>query len=254
MRTEKNAGLRSDDSIFNGDVICQQHKKGYRFSIDAVLVAHFLTPTKKSAIFDAGTGCGIIPLILMYRWKERIISIDALEIQPRLKQLAENNFCLNGVSNTCHAIEGDISSVLKRLSPEQYEHTICNPPYYKVNSGRQSVDSEVQIARHQLNGTIFDFAKGCSAVLKNRGTAVFIYPAELSVELFNALTESRLEIKRLQYVYSYPGNTDGAVLVLVECMKNGGGGVKVLPPFFIYNEKDGDYSTEMQHLYQQDRK
>ncbi|WP_163336696.1 tRNA1(Val) (adenine(37)-N6)-methyltransferase [Desulfopila sp. IMCC35008] len=254
MSTDNNRGIRTDDSIFDGDVICRQHKNGYRFSIDSVLVGHFLTPTNKSVIFDAGTGCGIIPLILMYRWKERIASIDALEIQPRLKQLADTNFRLNGISNKCHTIEGDISAVLQVLTPEQYDHTICNPPYYKVNSGRQSGDSEARAARHQLNGTISDFTKGCSAVLKNRGSAVFVYPAELSVELFEALAKTRLEIKRLQYVYSYPGNGEGAVLILVECIKNGGSGLKVLPPFYIYSEKNGEYSAEMKCLYQQEPK
>lgn len=254
MSIDNDAVVRTDDSLFNGDVICRQHQTGYRFSIDAVLVAHFLTPIKNAAIFDAGTGCGIIPLILMYRWKDRISSIDAMEIQPRLKQLAEENFYLNRMTDSCHAVEGNIATVLKKLSPEQYDHTICNPPYYKINSGRQSGDSEVKVARHQLNGTIADFAKGCSAVLKNRGSAVFIYPAELSVELFKALDEARLEMKRLQYIYSYPDKGEGAVLVLVECIKNGGSGVQVLSPFYIYDEKNGEYSQEMKRLYLQEIK
>lgn len=251
MSNDTTVDVITDDSIFNGAVTCRQYKTGYRFSIDAILAAHFLNPSKNCKIFDAGTGCGIIPLILMHRWKERIISIDCLEIQPRLRQLAQENFRLNDLSDICHAQDGDITSVLKIQSPEKFDHTICNPPYYKTDAGRQSENLEAKTARHQLNGTIFDFAKGCSAVLKNRGSAVFVYPAELSVELFKALADARLEIKRLQYVYSYPHKDEEGVLVLVECIKNGGSGVKILPPFYIYNEKNGSYSREMMRLYEQ---
>jgi tRNA1(Val) A37 N6-methylase TrmN6 len=38
-------------------------------------------------------------------------------------------------------------------------------------------------------------------------------------------------------------------MVVVSAVKNGGKGVQVLPPFYIYRQKNGDYSPAMQRLY-----
>ena len=69
------------DRFFNGRLLLIQSKDGYRFSIDAVLLSDFATVKKGDLIVDLGTGCGIIPLILLitkpaarvYGWKYRKI-------------------------------------------------------------------------------------------------------------------------------------------------------------------------------------
>ncbi len=38
-------------------------------------------------------------------------------------------------------------------------------------------------------------------------------------------------------------------LVLIEAVKNGGKGSEILPPFYIYDHKEGDYSEAMQKMY-----
>jgi tRNA1(Val) A37 N6-methylase TrmN6 len=50
-------------------------------------------------------------------------------------------------------------------------------------------------------------------------------------------------------VYSYPED-DRARLVLVDAVKNGGEGLLLLPPMFIYACADGPYSREMEQLYE----
>jgi tRNA1(Val) A37 N6-methylase TrmN6 len=62
------------------------------------------------------------------------------------------------------------------------------------------------------------------------------------------MEKNRLIAKRLQPVYSYPEDTR-ARLVMVEAVKNGGQGVHLLPPFYIYDFSDGPYSQEMLALY-----
>ena len=56
-------------------------------------------------------------------------------------------------------------------------------------------------------------------------------------------------MKRMQTVYSYPGKESEARLVLVEALKNGGDGMRVESPLYIYSEKDGEYSQELQAMY-----
>lgn len=239
----------TEDTLFDGALTCLQFRDGYRFSVDAVLAAHFREVPEHSKILDIGSGCGIIGLIMMYRWSDRISLLCGLELQPQLKVLAEKNFSLNGFSDKCRVKKGSITDALQLFKPESFTHVVCNPPFYRVSTGRQSGHDESRLARHQISADINDYAKGSAALVKNGGTVVFIYPAEQSIELFHALVSNNLAIKRLQFVYSYPEPEQDAKLVLAECRKNGGPGTRIMNPFYIYSCKNGDYTSEMQALY-----
>ena len=75
-----------------------------------------------------------------------------------------------------------------------------------------------------------------------------MYPAVRGISLFHEMRRHGLEPKRLQVVYSYPGSE--ARLLLVEAVKGGGEELSIAPPFYIYEEKDGDYSAEMAQWYE----
>ena len=70
------------DTFFHGKIRITQDRIGYRFSIDAVLLAHFADPRSGDRVLDLGTGCGIIPLILAYRQPQ--ITIYGVEVQTEL--------------------------------------------------------------------------------------------------------------------------------------------------------------------------
>ena len=62
--------LRPNESIdrfMDGRIRLVQSRAGYRFSIDAILLSEFVTIKKGDVVADIGTGCGIIPLILLDR-------------------------------------------------------------------------------------------------------------------------------------------------------------------------------------------
>jgi tRNA1Val (adenine37-N6)-methyltransferase len=241
----------SEDSLFAGELICRQHRHGYRFSIDAILAAHFCPPAQRARVLDLGAGSGVISLIVQYRYGRNIEQIIGLEIQPQLVQLAETNFRLNGYQDKCRCLEGNVCHIDQILPPDSFDQVICNPPFYQSGSGRQSEDEESRLARHQISATLAQFVTAAAFVVKNGGTAVLIYPAEQLAELANQLAVARLEMKRVQFIYNYPGaGNSTAQRVLVKCLKNGGRGVQVLPPFYVYTKKNGAYSDEMQQLYQ----
>lgn len=238
------------DSMFSGAVVCRQFQDGYRFSIDAVLAAHFRTPAKGETVLDLGAGCGIISLIMMYRWGDRIARIVAFEYQPQLCTLIHENFRRNGLEAKCGCVQGDVKHILTKLAPESFSLVVCNPPYYRPDRGRQSRGDECSLARHQIAADLHDFTRAAAATVKNGGTVVFIYPAAHFSALSDALLRAHLEIKQLRFVYSYPDGSAEASLVLVKCTKNGGRCLKVASPFYIYEQKNGNYSAEMRQLYE----
>lgn len=237
------------DTLFNGEVICSQHSNGYRFSIDPVLLAHFTQPKEGARILDLGTGCGIICLILAYRMENGAKNIQAIEIQKDLANLAQQNVSANHLDESIKIIKGDLKNILSYYSAESFENVYCNPPFYELGAGRINTVDEIVKARHQVLANLGDVVQACSKVVINKGAVSLIYPAENVHSLMYSLHKHRLTLKRIQFIYSYPESDKPAKLVLVEAVKNGGKGSQVLPPFYIYSEKNGEYSQQMQYLY-----
>jgi tRNA1Val (adenine37-N6)-methyltransferase len=242
----------SCDTLFSGRVHCLQHQAGYRFSVDAILAAHFSPPSSGATVLDLGSGCGVIALICLYRWREQIASVSCLELQPGLAALAARNRDMNGFGEKMKVVQGDLRNILNFFPAESFAQVICNPPSYKKNSGRPCQDQESFIARHQVHCSLAEVVGAAAAVVKNRGKVVFVYPATGLNSLFSALHQYHLVPKRLQIIYSYPDAAAPARLVLVEAIKNGGEGVRILAPFYIYERRLGAYSAEMQRLYDPD--
>jgi tRNA1(Val) A37 N6-methylase TrmN6 len=237
------------DTLFDGKLICWQPLAGYRFSIDSVLVSHFAKIKNNEKILDLGTGSGIIGLILLFRHSEKISSLVGYDIQKNLIDIARKNSHENGFQQIFKVIHGDVADTRTRLDPESFSLVISNPPFFLPGSGRISISQEKQIARHQSDLTLLRFVDSAAYCVKNKGKVVLVYPAEFSCELFEMMRSRRIEPKRIQFVYSYPGDQSEAKLLLVEGIKNGGRGQKILSPFYIYDSRNGSYSRQMLKMY-----
>ncbi|MFC1523424.1 tRNA1(Val) (adenine(37)-N6)-methyltransferase [Thermodesulfobacteriota bacterium] len=236
------------DSLFSGRLTCRQPARGYRFSIDSVLLAHFIRPRSGDAVLDLGAGCGVISLILAYRYSN--ISLIALEIQSRLSQLIRHNVSSNAFENRIQVIEGDMQQINSLVEPGRFDWVVCNPPYRKVASGRVNSTKEQAVARHEIRADLSQVVAAISYSLRTRGRLAVVYPARRAASLITALKANGLEPKRLQMVHSYPGG-EGR-LVLVEALKGGGEELNIQAPLYIYEEVDGDYTREMLEMFGND--
>lgn len=237
------------DTLFEGRLNCWQNKEGYRFSIDSVLLAHFCLHWKDAKILDIGCGSGILSLILMYRNSKNILNINGLEYQEQLVQLARLNVKENNFDGKITITHGDFNRAKSLFDAEVFSHVICNPPFYPEGSGRISSNKEAYFARHQQKNALENLTAAIALVLKNRGVAAMIYPSDRFTEMLAQLIERRLQPKTLRFIYSYPEARE-ASLVLIECRKNGGRGCSVLSPLCIYKRKNGDYTDEVEGMYQ----
>ncbi|MGV1099692.1 tRNA1(Val) (adenine(37)-N6)-methyltransferase [Thiovibrio sp. JS02] len=245
MDSSEAVGEQSFDTLFAGRLHCRQHRRGYRFSVDAVLLAHFLVPKKNDRILDLCAGCGVVALILAHRWPEA--RLTALDVQPRLAELIRINSAENGFAERIQVVEGDCRRMGGLLPAGGFDCLVCNPPYRKVAGGRRNLLTEQAVARHEILADLAAVVRAAAFALKTRGRAAFVYPASRAAGLLACLVEHGFAPKRLQVVHSYPG--DIGRLVLVEAVKNGGEGMNILPPFHVYEEKGGDYTTGMAACY-----
>ena len=239
----------TSDSLFGGRLECYQYKDGYRFSIDSVLLSHFVIPRKNERILDLGAGCGVIGLVLLYRHAGKNIHVTGLEKQKGLVSIARRNIRANGFDHQFHLAEGDVTDINTIFTPESFSLVISNPPFFLKHSGRLSKNMETLTARHQQETTLSGFLQAAASCLKNRGRFIMIYPAGSLSTLFSELNRKKLEPKRARFVYSYPESSYGARLVLIETVKNGGDGLRLEAPLYVYQHKNGPHTDEIMNMY-----
>jgi tRNA1Val (adenine37-N6)-methyltransferase len=230
------------DTLFDGRLKIRQKKEGYRFSIDALLLSHFAELRPKDRVIDLGTGCGVIPLILIFRRKAE--AVIGVEVQPSLAELARQNVSLNRFSSKIEIWERDF----KDLAGERgiFDCVLCNPPYRRRGSGRVNPQEEKALARHEINATLEDVLQAAHHLLKNKGRFCSIYPASRTADLFQGLRRFHLEPKRVQFVHSR--SQEDARLVLVEALKEGKTQIKVLSPFILYDSQN-QYTVQGRELF-----
>jgi tRNA1Val (adenine37-N6)-methyltransferase len=246
LKSDNPARPCSTESLFAGHLLCRQHSRGYRFSHDPVLLAHFCKPSPAERILDLGTGCGIIALVIAYRWPG--VSLTCLEVQTALVALARSNVELNDLTDRVRVVAGDLKEVGRQLPAASFDRVVCNPPYFQTGAARPNPEPEQAIARHEIMASLDDVIKAVVWLLAEGGKVDFVYPAGRADELLNTLKINDCAPVRLREVYSYPGGP--CRLVLVEAVKGGGAGLELSPPLSVQDGPGGAYTSEMAGFYE----
>lgn len=228
------------DTLFNGRLRILQARKGYRFSLDAVLLADFACDDSSKKIADLGTGNGVIPMILTFR--NPTVSILGVEAQEGLAERARRNVELNNLAQRIKIIHGDVRAISRIAVAESFDAAVCNPPYRHPGSGRVSPSAEKKIARHEIMGALKDFLAAGTYLLRHSGRMSLVYPAVRAVDLLAGMRGAGLEPKRLRFVHSQ--REAEASLILAEGVKGGRSGAKIMPPLIIY-ESGKRYTAEV---------
>jgi tRNA1Val (adenine37-N6)-methyltransferase len=232
------------DEILGGGLRIIQKKSGYRFSIDALLLAHFVFLKEGEDCIDLGTGSGIIALILATRHRRgRILGID---IQEEVVAMARRSVEMNRFAGRVEIRPGDVRHPETLCAPVSFDAAVFNPPYRRLRSGRISTDPGKAVARHEVEATAGDFLGAAGHALRDGGRAYAIYPAKRMVGMISRMRAARIEPKRLQIVHSRPGGR--GEFILVEGVKGGREEMAVLPPLYIYGEGNG-YTAEMAAIF-----
>lgn len=232
------------DSFFNGSIQVKQNRSGYRFSMDAVLLAWYADPNSDDTILDLGTGCGIIPMILAYRHPE--VNIYGIEVQSELANIANLNITENGMEDQITILWKDMKTLKHEDISGPVDLAISNPPFRKSTSGRINPNQQRAIARHEIKTTLNDVLETARRMLKTSGRLVMIYPATRMTDILTQMRSSGIEPKSIRMVHSAK-NTEGK-MILVEGKKGGHSGLKIGSPLIIYQE-NGSYSDEVKKIF-----
>ena len=221
-----------------------QRKDMFNFSLDSVLLSHFVfIPTKAKTIVDFGTNNAAIPLILAQLTKTKIIGI---EIQKEAVDLAIKNIKLNNLEDQITIIHQDILDYTVN-NEEKVAVVVCNPPFFKVGEKSNLNENEyLQIARHEIKITLEQIIESASRILENNGRFALIHRPDRLIEIFELMRKYKVEPKRLRLIYPKVGCE--ANMVLVEGRYQGNGGLRIESPLYAHNA-DGSYSAEVKEMF-----
>lgn len=227
--------------LLDTNLIIYQNDEWFKFSLDSVLLAKFVTINlRHKKVIDLATGNAPIPLLLSFRTNA---SIYGIEYQECIYELGKQSVYENHKNMQIKLINDDVRNLKKLFNSDTFDVVTCNPPYFKTKNTEFLNDNSVKsLARHEITLNLEDVLRQARYLLKNGGIFAMVHRTERFVEILEKMKKHHLEPKRVQFIY--PKKSKNSDLFLIEAIKNGNSGLKLLSPLVIHNE-DNTYTEEV---------
>lgn len=232
-----------DDLQLKGIHIIQK-KEGFRFGVDAVLLANFAKVKKNATVIDLCSGTGIIPFII--KGKSQCGVIKGVEIQGEFAEMANRTAMYNNFSDEIKFIEGDLKDKELLKSLGRVDIVTVNPPYKLYSSGILNESDKNAIARHEVCCTLEDVIIASRTLLKDNGKFFMVHRPDRIVDIFTLMRKYKIEPKRIRFIHPKPGKAPN--ILLVEGQRDGGAFLKIEDPLYVHMEDDS-YSEEIKAMY-----
>ena len=222
----------------------RQPKRGYRFSIDSVILAGFAAPLCRGAVLDLGTGSGVL-LLLLSRLAPAMLAGTGVDLQEGLLDFARRNFRAHSPDGRLVAVPGDIRGAIPGVEPGSFDLVVSNPPYGRAGHGRRNPDPGKETARHEVTCTLPELFATASRFLSAAGRFAFILPYRRLSEIEPCAAKAGLRVESLRVVHPRDGEPPSRGLC---CAVRGGWGTpRLLPPLFLH-EGPGKYCPEVARI------
>lgn len=236
--------MKVKNRLLNLDMIIYQDSDWFKFSLDSVLLANFVTINYRvKKIMDFATGNAPIPMLLSYRTSAQIYGV---EYQKCVYELAIQSINENNLEDQIHLSCGDVSDLKNKFQSDSFDVVTCNPPYFKTLSSNYINQNFIKsIARHEIFLNLDIIFRQAFYLLKTGGVFAMVHRTERFIEIIEKMKQYHLEPKRVQFIYPKEGkNSD---LFLIEAVKNGKNGLKMLYPLIIHKD-DNTYTDEVSKI------
>lgn len=217
----------------------------FKFSLDSVLLANFVTINKRDKmILDIATGNAPIPMLLSFRTNAKIYGVEIQKVIYNLGVISING---NNMKNQIKLINDDAKNLVNKFDSDTFDVITCNPPYFKTNNTLFENNNIIKAsARHEKLLTLEDILRVSKYLLKNNGRLAMVHRTERLMEILFLMKKYNIEPKKIRFVY--PNNAKNSDLVLIEGTLNGKSGLKIMNPLFVYVKKDV-YSKEVKDMF-----
>ena len=239
--------MNSEISLKEGEVLDSleideykiiQNNNKYKFTSDAVLLANFAKIKHSDIVVDLCSGSGIIGILCAIKYKPS--KVYMVEIQQQMAEMSKRTVALNELQNI-EVINKPIQNITE-ISNESCDVITVNPPYKKIENGKQNQNEEVSISRHEVSCTLKDVVECAKRLLKFGGKLFMVHEANRIGEIIFELEKNNLRVKKLMFTQSQIDSK--ANLVLIQATKGGKFGTDVMP-ILVTNNDDGTYNHEL---------
>ena len=218
------------------DAYIYQDTDYFKFSLDSLLLANFVTINLRDKnILDIATGNAPIPMLLSYRTNANIYGV---EIQKSVFDLGVKSIIENKMDKQITIINDDAKNVINLFGDDYFDVITCNPPYFDTNNSLfENVNSVKAIARHEKLLNLDDIFTISKRVLKTNGRLAMVHRTERLTQILDTASKYGFMAKKIRFIY--PKENRNSDLMLIEFVKGGKKGLKMIYPLIVY-DSDGN--------------
>jgi tRNA1(Val) A37 N6-methylase TrmN6 len=236
------------DALLGGRVTLLQPARGFRVSLDPVLLSAFVTAPVGHAVghfLDIGCGSGALSFLLLAR--DPAATGVAVELQAPLAALAEEGRARNGWGARLAIRRGDVRALEGDALPAaSFDLVATNPPFRPVAGGHLSPDRSRAMSNHEVTLTLAEWVAAAARAVRPGGRVAAVFPADRALALGAALRARGLEPTRLRFVHPRPDSP--ASRVLLEAVRGSGGPALVEPPLFVHAPGAERFTPEVRRM------
>jgi len=223
------------DVVSDGALVIQQSESGYRFGLDAVLLATEIPELPRGGrVIDLGAGCGAVGLMIAKR--RRDVTVVSLELQQTLHKLLTLNVGTNDLATRVQPLCGDVRQHQLLLAPQTADLVVTNPPYYRMGHGKVSPNRERAIAHQEMNGTLRDFLVAAQYVAKPRAFLKLVLPPVRLSDLLIEIRKTDFVPASVRFVHA-KAERDAYLMEWV-FRRGGSPQLAVRPPLVLHADND----------------
>lgn len=213
---------------------------------DSFLLGAFPRLRPGERVCDLGCGTGLLGLLMLAR--EPSLHVTGVDIQPgplslARKSAAESHFDMS-------FLQADLRHPEQLPPAGSFDLVVCNPPYFKPDSGFAARGQARRIARAEEAASLEEVCAAAARLLRWGGRLALVYRPERLCDLMCALRGCGIEPKRLRWVESRIGTAPS--LLLLEGRRGGGSGLTTEPPLVLRDQLGRD-TPEVDAIYFRNR-
>ncbi|NEZ47350.1 tRNA1(Val) (adenine(37)-N6)-methyltransferase [Clostridium niameyense] len=232
-----------DDLQLKGIKVIQK-KNGFRFGIDAVLLANYTKVKNGDRIVDLCSGTGIIPFIIA--GKTDAERITGVEIQKDMIDMANRSVKYNTLENKLDFINADLKDLKVLKSIGLVDIVTVNPPYKIYGTGLINENDKNAMSRHEIFCNLDNVIEAARILLKDKGRFFMIHRPERIADIMCSMRKYKIEPKVIRMIH--PSYNKAPSMVLIEGQKSGKMFLKWERALYVYNENN-EYTKEVKEIY-----
>jgi len=236
----------SVDRVLGGRVTLRQRRGGYRFGLDAALLAAACDSQAGERVIEAG--CGVGGALLAAAARQTGSRFTGVERDLDALALASENISQNDLDRRVDVLGGDVAAGFRALGLDPFDAALANPPFFDDPGALRGPKPERKGAYIADDGLAVWTGFLLKAV-REGGSLMIIHRADRLADLL-ALLAPKAGSFRIRPIHPFADQP--AKRVLVRAIKTGKAPLVLLPALVLHDHEGGKHTVEVEAILRGD--